>query len=395
MNTVVPELFVDVADTAITTDRRGYARALREAGPVVLVNGQLLVLTRGADVLAALRDPETFAVTKREITAFGSRVGLIPNSSTGDEHARLRKIFQPLFSPSALAVLRDVLRQQAAALVDAAADGGCDGVSALAVPFPAQALLTLIGLPLEDRDRLIALVNACLVADAQQHRTPEPTAGTKLIAYLRNARWTHNPQAPVSLSRLLDGDDPLNENEWLAFYALLAVAGIGTTTNPIGWSLLELAQNPELRSLLCADPDQIPAFCDEMVRMGQPGALLMRRTTREVTVAGYTLPEDALVGLPFSATTPEDADQIEIIDGKIQRHRHWGYGIGLHRCLGVHLARMELTVLIEEWLRQVPEFELAHGYDVPRITAATGSIVLAYLPLRWGSMPAYTGGGGG
>lgn len=192
-------------------DRGAYWDRMRRYPAVVLVNGWCYYITRRADVLAALRNPALSAY--REPFA-GCPVEMVPISATGAEHARYRRILQPFFSPRALGELP--LREQAVALVDAVAgQGQCDVMADIAVPYPCQVLLTLLG-------------------------------------YLYETALSD--ERPGILSRLLAGDE-LDEDEVIGFAYLLAVAGIETVTAAIGFALLELTRNPQLRARLREDPE--------------------------------------------------------------------------------------------------------------------------------------------
>jgi cytochrome P450 len=107
-------------------------------------------------------------------------------------------------------------------------------------------------------------------------------------------------------------------------------------------------------------------------------------TTEEVTIGGVTFPPDTRIRLCLAAINRDDSDAIStndvVMDGKV--HAHWGFGGGPHRCLGSHLARMELTLIVEEWLKRVPDFELAPGPD-PQIVFPANTFGLGSLMLRF------------
>jgi cytochrome P450 len=120
-----------------------------------------------------------------------------------------------------------------------------------------------------------------------------------------------------------------------------------------------------------------------MIRLEPAAPIVGRVTTRAVTVAGVDLPAGAEVRLCVGAINRDRSDEQSgddlVLDGKL--HKHWGFGGGPHRCLGSHLARMELKLVVTEWLARIPDFELAPGY-VPEITWPSATCSLPELPLR-------------
>jgi len=149
----VPEL--EWAALPMAADRGVGWKTLRDAGPVVHMDGWYY-LTHREDVLAALRDPTVFS-SKKAFDELGSPLPLVPLSFDPPEHTRFRKILQPFFSPHTLKEMLPSLQRQAIDIVDAAvAKGECDVMADIAIPYPSQVFLTLFGLPVEDRDRLIA-----------------------------------------------------------------------------------------------------------------------------------------------------------------------------------------------------------------------------------------------
>lgn len=165
---------------------------------------------------------------------------------------------------------------------------------------------------------------------------------------------------------------------------LLILAGLDTVTAAVGFSLLELARRPQLRAMLRDNPKQIRVFIEEIVRLEPSAPVAPRVTTEPVTVGGMTLPAGSPVRLCMAAVNRDGSDAMStdelVMDGKV--HRHWAFGGGPHRCLGSHLARLELTLLVGEWLNQIPDFELAPDY-APEIRFPSKSFALKNLPLRW------------
>jgi cytochrome P450 len=279
------------------------------------------------------------------------------------------------------------LQRQAAEMIGAIAPAGrCEVVNDIAIPYPSQVFLTLYGLPLADRDRLVHWKDTVIaLADLPTLDGADLTPALELFAYLTEAinERRNDPGADI-LSQLLTGPEPLDDAEAIGLSYLFVLAGLDTVTAAIGFALLELARNPALRSRLHGDPDQVKVFVEEIVRLEPPAPVLPRVTTEQVTIGGMTLPADSPVRLCLGAINRDDSDDIStnevVMDGKV--HRHWGFGGGPHRCLGSHLARMELTLVIDEWLSRIPEFAVQPGVT-PQIPWPANTFGLHRLPLVW------------
>jgi cytochrome P450 len=379
----VPEL--EWARLPMAADRGVGWQTLRDAGPVVYMDGWYY-LTRRDDVLTALRDPELFS-SKKAFDELGSPLPLVPISFDPPEHTRFRKILQPFFSPHTLNDMLPSLQRQAIDIVDAAATKGkCDVMADIAIPYPSQVFLTLFGLPLEDRDRLVAWKDDVIaLTDLPSMEGADLTPALELVTYVSEAinERRQNPGNDL-LSQVLTGDDPLDDAEAIGLSFLFVLAGLDTVTSSMGFAMLELARNPELRRTLRESPEEIKVFVEEVVRLEPPAPIVPRVTTDTVTIGDVTLPPNTRVRLCLAAINRDDSDDIStndvVMDGKV--HRHWGFGGGPHRCLGSHLARMELTLIVEEWLKRVPDFELATD-GTPEIVFPANTFGLDSLPLRY------------
>jgi cytochrome P450 len=367
-------------------DRGDGWKVFRDAGPVVYSDGWHY-LTRREDVLAALRNPEVFS-SKKAFDELGSPLPLVPLALDPPEHTRFRKILQPFFSPHTLGEMLPSLQKQAIEIIEkVAANGECEAVADVAIPYPSQVFLTLFGLPVEDRDRLIVWKDAVIaISEVPNLEDADLTPALELLTYVTEAINAHrtNPGRDI-LSQLLTGDDPLDDAEAMGLSFLFVLAGLDTVTAAMSAALLELARNPALRATLRDDPDQTNVFIEEIVRLEPPAPILPRVTTTDVTIGDVTLPAGTRVRLCIAAINRDDSDEIStndvVMDGKV--HRHWGFGGGPHRCLGSHLARMELRLIVDEWLRRIPDFSVEAGYE-PEIVFPANTFSLHRLPLRFG-----------
>ncbi len=369
---------LEYSSLPMAEDRGVGWKTLRDTGPVVFINGHYY-LTRREDVLAALREPNLFSA-RLALQPPGSPVPTVPLAFDPPEHTRYRKILEPYFSPQALSKRRPVLQRHAAEMIAAiAARNRCEAMGDFARLYPFQAFMALHGLPLGHRDRVIAWKDAVVAGKFDQ----EP--GYDLMGYLTDAvgQRRQNPGSDL-LSQLTTTPGGLSDLELLGMLLLQLLADLDVVVATIGFSLLELARRPQLRRQLRERPEQIGVFIEEIVRLEPPAPVLARVTTDFVNVGGMTLPPGTSVRLCIAAINRDGSDEAStddlVMDQKTRRH--WGFGGGPHRCLGSHLARMELSVIVEEWLTRIPDIELAPGYT-PEITFPSKAFVLTSLPLIW------------
>jgi cytochrome P450 len=368
----------------LAEDRGVGWKTLRDAGPVVFMNGYYY-LTRREDVLAALRNPKAFS--SRVLQPPSSPLPVVPLSFDPPEHTRYRKILQPYFSPQGLSKSRPVLERHAAEMIEAlAVRGECDAMADFAKLYPFQVFLDLYGLPVEDRDRVIAWKDTIIGDTPYLTRAEHEQGEVALFEYLLKAvrERRENPGSDM-LSQVMTGPGDFTDLEVLGMSHLLILAGLDTVPAAMGFSLFELARRPQLRAQLRENPKQIRVFIEEIVRLEPSAPVAPRITTEFVNVGGMTLPPGSQVRLCMAAINRDGTDSVStdelVMDGKV--HRHWGFGGGPHRCLGSHLARIELTVIVAEWLKQIPDFELPPNY-APDIAFPSKTFALKSLPLRWG-----------
>ncbi|MFZ0713969.1 cytochrome P450 [Mycobacterium sp.] len=376
-------------------DRAAYWRHLRELGPVVKIDTgdptlHGFYLTRRDDVRAALLDPETFMSPPKTfaIHLFGAPLPQVPLScGTRTEHARFGSVLHPLFSPRALAPFAGDLRSRAAKLIDkVAARRQCDAAE-VADTYACQALFMVCGLPPEDT-RAHEMTRAAVIGDTTGQ------AQLELVKWLNTSfdAGLRDPERPPGvlwplLERLVgDPSFPLSQVEVVSVILLLfSVAGIEMVASAITFALLHLARDPQLRAQLREDPAQIRAFAEEIFRLEPPGPGIPRVTTREVEIGGVTIPKLSSVWLALEAAGRSDGGE-EISrggDGEVQRQRHWAFGGGIHRCLGMHLARLEMDSFLTEWLHRIPDFELKRGFTPMVVHKPTSVTHLRRLKLRW------------
>src|ERR1700741_3717518 len=257
---------LEYSELPMAEDRGVGWKTLRDAGPVVFMNGAYY-LTRREDVLAALCQPNLFSA-QLALQPPGSPLPVLPSAFDPPEHTRYRKILQPYFSPQGLTKSRPVLQRHAAEMIDALAGRGkCEAMADFANLYPFQGFLALYGMPLEDLDRVIDWKDA-VVAEKPYLSQEDLDKGRALLAYLSDLiqERRQSPGADM-LSQVMASEGNFSDLELLGMSHLLILAGLDTVTASIGYSLFELARRPHLRGALRDNPRQIRVFIEDVVRL--------------------------------------------------------------------------------------------------------------------------------
>ncbi len=382
-----------LADVPMARDRTSGFRYVSSAGEVVrAVDDGTWFLTSEEAVRFAQRHPEIFA--SAGATSAGSTIPMpmVPVATDRPDHTRYRKILDPMFSPRVINAMEDRLRVQVKELIAAFADKGqCDIVADIARLYPAQVFLTFFGLPLADRDQLIDWVETILdnsigVGTAAGNPAVAQAAGallTYIHGYIEKKR--QEPSDDV-LGRILalPGDEAWSVEELLGFVFVFTVAGLDTVAAAIGFTMRHLALHPELRRQVIADPALVGPVVEEMLRLEPPAPGVTRITTQDVEVCGVTIPAGESVVLYLGTANRDparysDPDTFDLAHSEVG---HMTFGGGIHRCLGSHLARRELRLVVEEFHKQIPDYEIAPGFE-PEVKWPSGTIRLASLPLTF------------
>jgi cytochrome P450 len=314
---------------------------------------------------------------------------MVPIAFDPPEHSRFRRVLDKFFGPRRMAERAPELRRQVGELIDqiVAAGDSCEVMSALAVPFPSQVFLTLFGLPLDDRDLLIGWKDAVLAFSAAEGLEPSPEAvarGGELLTYLNgHLADRRGSDDDDLLSQLLSDshDEALTEEEIIGLCFLFLIAGLDTVTAATGFALYELARNPALRAPVIDDEEAVAHFIEEVLRINPPVPYVPRMTTAEITVAGVTIPagSNCWLGLGTANRDPERYPDADVMHER--RNNHFTFGRGPHRCLGSHLARLELRLIIEEWNRRIPRYSVLQE---PTVGWPSGTLHFRELHLQIG-----------
>lgn len=361
-----------IEELPMASDRNLAYQMIRDAGPVVRDAYGAFLVTGAQPADYVLRHPDLFS-SARAFDSLGSPIPIVPVASDPPEHTRYRRLLRPFFSARGLSRWLPVVRALAIGLIDRfGGRGECDLVAEFALPLPTQVFLTLFGLPLDDRDRLISWKDAVLGAVGISAVEPASDANIKLAAELYEylvghiaQRRQHGGTDILSLLVADTGEQRLTDDEILGLSFLFVLAGLDTVTSALSTAFAALASTPGLRQEIVADPDVIPDAVEELLRFDGPVVTIPRVATRDVELAGQLIPADSHVAVaiaPSNHDTSEHKDPGTVDFGR--RARNLAFGAGPHGCLGAHLARMEMRVALEEWHRKIPEYQIAPGASI-------------------------------
>ena len=376
----------DHLDPAFVADPYPIYDHLREQCPIAHTDRYhgVWIPTRYDDLAAIAHDHQRFSsrtilITDRAESPTDLGFHAPPITEAPPYHTDIRRILLPLFSPAVVAEYEPITRTIASDLIDAFVDdSGCDAAAAYAQHVPIKVITRLLGIPDSDhaqfRDWIHRLVEQSPLASDNTYDAIIEIGGY-LSSHIEQHR-THPAHDVIThlLDARLPDDRLLTRDEILGVCILLLLAGIDTTWSAIGSSLWHLAQNPEHHERLRNDPEVWPFAIEEFLRYYAP--VTMARVVEEpVTVNGAEMDPGDWVLLPFPSANRDseafdDAEEF-VIDRK--RNRHAAFGLGIHRCAGSNLARMELRVALKEWVDAVESFELASD-DPDAVRWATGQV---------------------
>lgn len=362
--------------------------ALRETCPVAHTDryGGTWLPVRSEDIAAVAYDTEHF--TSRSVIVSELRpdendlpapIGVAPPiTSDPPFHADARRMLLPAFGPKAVAGYEQFTRDLCRELLDKiAGKADIDAAVDYARHIPVRVIVKMLGFPQEDADIFREFIHLVIEAvDLSAEEREAKFEASQIDEYLdaRIAEHLREPQDDLTtflLEAELDGNK-LHPDHVRGTIVLLMIAGIDTTWSAIGASLWHLAQNPEDRRRLASEPELMTTAVEELLRAYAP-VTMARMVAEDFEFQGCPFKKDDWVLLPFPSANrdPEafpDADEV-VLDRAVNRHS--AFGLGIHRCLGSNLARMELRVALEEWIARYPDFELS---DPNQVTWSAGQV---------------------
>ena len=375
------------ADLRITDDVQGsYATVLRKAPDIFWTpaNGGHWVVQRTDLITDIVKHPEVFSAREMQIPRVPNPPYMIPLSVDPPHNVPYRQAMMPKFSSRAIAALEPRMRYWAEQIIMEVADkGACDFIRDISSRFPVSVFMELMGLPIEKLRAFRALADAYFNA-----RTGEDIArlsGDILMIFneLIALRTAQPDDDLIShfLTVKIDGR-PITHDEILAMCFVLFLGGMDTVTNVTGFTFQYLAHDPALQARLAAESTLIPKFVEEGLRLFgvintprlvvqdcERHGVLFRTGDMVLNVLSMTGRDDHI------HTNPDtfDVDRVNMA--------HLNFSTGPHLCLGHILARAEMRILAEEWLKRIPRFTaepgVRHGFRIGTVHA------IESLPIEW------------
>jgi cytochrome P450 len=370
-------------------------KMLRDLMPVMRMDGTGVILSRRADIDEAFRNPDLFSSNMSAVDLKNVRP-LIPLQIDPPDHKKFRKILDPLFAPKQMKPLEAPVARLVNELIDGFAGATeIDFAKQFSVPFPSQVFLTLLGLPLDDLPLFLKMKDGVIRPD---HVTGHPRSSEAAEAYQREIADSiyayfvrvlderEVERRDDLLSQFLDTEvdgHRLSRHDILDICFLFLIAGLDTVSASLDCFFGYLAEHPEQRKLIAEDPSVIPAVVEELLRWETPVIGVARVATEDTEMGGCPIHKgDHVMAILGSANTDEaefaDADEVRF---DREANRHLAFGGGIHRCLGSHLARLELRVALREWHARIPEYHVKPGVD---LTYTTGIRSLDTFPMLLG-----------
>jgi cytochrome P450 len=330
------------------------------------------VVSRHAEVMAVLRDPDTFSSDRggglRERGGTGIKdersAGTMLNMTDDPQHYRLRSLVNRGFTPKAVAELEDELRRRTRLLLDVVGHEPFDAVHGFARELPAQAICIVLGIPEGDRRDLLDWLDAGIEADSASIVSAEATAHLREYATGLIADKRAHPDGGIMSTIVharLDRGSQLTDRELTAFFALLFPAGAETTRSAIAGGILAFVEHPDEYERLRSDPTLVPTAVEELVRWTTPSVYKRRTATCDVDLAGVSIAAGDKVTIWEMSANRDEAvfDDPFRFDVGRRPNPHVGFGFGIHFCLGASLARLEMRIALEELTARFAGFEPA------------------------------------
>lgn len=342
------------------------------------------VVRRAEDLRKIYLDTDTFS--SKDFSPFAKLAGdtwiNTPVEIDPPEHAKYRAFINPLFTPKAMAKLDEKIRSYAAEYVEGFREkGSCEFMEDFAFEFPIKVFLELMDFPLSNTKQFLEWEYG-LLHEMDMWKIAEATRN--VVGFLREQIEDRrkNPRDDIisyALGVEIDGRK-LTEDELVGFSFNLFIGGLDTVSTNMGHQFLHLARNPQDQKLLKDNPKLIPNAIDEMMR-AYAAVSTFRTCTKETEFGGVKMmPGDkVMMSTTLAGRDPEEFPNPEQVSFD-RKPRLLSWGFGPHMCVGMHLAKREMRIAIEEFVNRIPEFSVKPDHE---IEYHLGMIQPVTLPLVW------------
>jgi cytochrome P450 len=385
-----------VGSEDIATAPQAMYRAMREAAAVVPVDDSMVVVCRRAEIDETFRRSDLFSSNMSAVDLQNVRP-LIPLQIDPPDHKLYRKVLDPLFAPKRMALLEEPVTALADELIDRfEGRDEIDFAAEFSIPLPSQVFLTLLGLPLDELPRFLAMKDGIIRPDTVTGKgrfQPEAVAHQRATALSiydyfdtvldERAAEPRDDLLTTFLATEVDGR-AITRHEILDICFLFLIAGLDTVTASLDCFFAYLAEHPEQRRRIVEDPDVIPSAVEELLRWETPVMGVIRVATEDTELGGCPIRAGQHVSVLLGSANTDDDEFGDGDEVRLDRdpNRHLAFGGGVHRCLGSHLARQELRVALRVWHRRIPDYSIAPG---AQLQYTTGIRSVDRFPMRLGS----------
>jgi len=344
------------------------------------------VFTDGEIIREGLQQPDLFSSSSVDLQDPDPPYLWIPEMLDPPVHTKWRQLLAPQFAPGPMSKLEPHVRARCAELIDGFVERGrCDFLNEFAYRYPTTIFMELMGLPLEGLDQFLAWEDDILhnpgVDDGSRALNAMMEVQTYFTEIIESRRKDPKDDlVTVSLSWQIDGE-PIPQQDLLAWCLLMFMAGLDTVAIQLSYSFWHLATHEADRVRVASEPGVIPAAVEELLR-AYSFVPTQRKVTRDAEFHGCPVKagDMAMFPIPVACRDPKlFSDPHEVILDR-EANNHFAFGAGPHRCLGLHLARRELRIALEEWHARIPDYHLDESVEV---VEHGGMFGIDSLALRW------------
>jgi cytochrome P450 len=349
------------------------------------------MLQRYDDVQEAFQKHDVWTTHVRSALNPSPGIPLLPQDLNGPGHAKLRRVVNQFFAPAAVKRIGPVAHARCVELIEELRPRGeCDFVAEFAIRYPTDLFLALLGLPVSDGDFFLPWSETLFASFFGGDPVAAAEAKSHILRYFDeavNERRKH-PRDPAEdlVTRLVQAridDAPISQDDILVLCTTLMLAGLDTTRSALGYMYAHLAAHPEHRQVLIDDPGRVPSAVEEFLRLYPIVMQAGREVRAEGEFHGLALVEGDVLWLGIAQANRDprkfpDPDRFDIDRANV--NQHVAFGAGPHRCLGMHLARLELQVVLREWHARIPHYRVRPGTV---LRERGGQLTMPTLPLSW------------